>query len=1286
MTTKSFFSIEFKGGQGLINELAEVELRLNDISTAIKNAKKEGKTDLYKDLRLQQENLKKSSLDLKKALRESVKDFETVKAPIGSLQALRGEYSKLTKEIALMTETQRKGADGIAKINIARNIKTQIEQIDQSMGIYTSNIGNYKSALIGVGDVITGGLVSAGAVGLAVQGAQLIKEGVQAVFKLNKDVSDLQADVQKVTGLSTVEVDNLTESLIKLDSRNSIEELLKIATAGGRLGIEGAEGIEKFTKSIDLVSQALGDDLGGDSDQVIKDLGKLTNVLFGVTTNGEEMAQRLLGVGNALNVLSASGQSQADTIVDMANRISSLLGPIGATEGQILGLSAAMDEFAINPERGGTAMVRIIQTIGGNLDKFAEKLGFNQEELKKSFDTNPVETFQNIAERAFKLSGGSGSELIKILQGVGLKGVGVTEVFAKLGQNSERTSQLIDIATDSFTNYNSIVDEVSSKQNALAGVYERFINNIREQFIGSGFEAFFVSIINGMQDLFKYLQPVNDAIVKLFNSIFAGTQTGEILTKIIKGLVVGIEIFGITLAASINYISDFISWIKEAISKVPLLSGAINGLGKVVISILDLFLRLPEIITGVNASIRQLFLNLKNLNFDTGITEAYDIAVKKYREGNAKLRKEEDAQVKINKKKKAEIDQDLIDQVKGTVEAEDDLNKKRLENKKKSDTEYEKSLESQLKSIKDNQRKIKELTVNSIDNIFDKEIEKIKSANDSRLKELEDQTKFLNDKISKQGGRVTSGDNEQANTIKQETELIKKAIDNQTNEVNKKRLDAYQKSKDELKRLQTENLKSLAEATKFQFTEQLSDTKDSTQKQIKTIEIKYQNDKNSLDLSYAQGEISFREYSNKIRNLEESLQKDKTAINLDGSIKVAEITKNLYKVLVDIAKANKEIDFLNIDSKKEQEINTALKDFSQGKIETVEQLNDTLNEIEDRANTKRLEAIEKVEKAEKESAKEIENANIKADENIQKSDDETAKKAIENAKRKKETIQTILQEGIELGKQLSDSLFELEYQNADNQKTEKLRLLEEEYAKKAEYASGNATLEEALKKELEAKKYQIEKAAFEKNKKLQIAQTLINSALAATAIFAVPDFTFGIATAAKLAALAITTATSIATIKRQEFAGSGVVGIPRSKSGVIRNRGNTAQTSKGDNVLILAKENEMILNEGHQEAIADIAGNDIFHRIKVPGFAGGGYVGNKVPNFSGAGSSDNGIKGGVSMSQESIDLMTNTIAASVYEAVKEGSLIGSMSGTHKGIQDRIELEEKRTRLALNTEF
>lgn len=93
--------------------------------------------------------------------------------------------------------------------------------------------------------------------------------------------------------------------------------------------------------------------------------------------------------------------------------------------------------------------------------------------------------------------------------------------------------------------------------------------------------------------------------------------------------------------------------------------------------------------------------------------------------------------------------------------------------------------------------------------------------------------------------------------------------------------------------------------------------------------------------------------------------------------------------------------------------------------------------------------------------------------------------------------------------------------------------------------------EEAKKKELrktDAERVRVEKLAFERNKKTQIAMAIANGAMAVTNILATTIDPTGVYKAILIGAAAVTTAAQIATIARQQYAGGGSTGTESPSS------------------------------------------------------------------------------------------------------------------------------------------
>ena len=82
-----------------------------------------------------------------------------------------------------------------------------------------------------------------------------------------------------------------------------------------------------------------------------------------------------------------------------------------------------------------------------------------------------------------------------------------------------------------------------------------------------------------------------------------------------------------------------------------------------------------------------------------------------------------------------------------------------------------------------------------------------------------------------------------------------------------------------------------------------------------------------------------------------------------------------------------------------------------------------------------------------------------------------------------------------------------------------------------------------------------------------------------------------------------------AKISAQQFYLGGKIKELKALSGQrITERPNIPALPGGDNVLIAAKPGEVMMNDNQQATLKQIAGNDIFERLRIPGFNGGGVV------------------------------------------------------------------------------
>lgn len=338
--------------------------------------------------------------------------------------------------------------------------------------------------------------------------------GVTTTIKLE----DKLADVQKTTGMAADEANRLKQTLFSLNTRSSIDDLLSIATIGGQVGVATNQ-IEGFTKAVDKVTVALGDEFSGGAEEVAGVLGKLRNTFSDMRT--DEIGDDLLHIGNAINALGASGFATGPVVSDFANRIGGVGIPLGLSTGEVLGLSASLQELGINAERGGTAVSRTLQRMLTNTEEFANFAGMAVGDFKEMLNTDLYGAFQQVLKGSQKYQNdatGMGEALDKL----GLTGAGASEVFLKLGSQIDLLNEKTDLATESLKGTDSIMGEFNIKNETTGAMLDKLKKK-------------FVEISDNLGQVFlPMLRPIIST-VSTMASLFAAlsqTQLGKVLIKL----------------------------------------------------------------------------------------------------------------------------------------------------------------------------------------------------------------------------------------------------------------------------------------------------------------------------------------------------------------------------------------------------------------------------------------------------------------------------------------------------------------------------------------------------------------------------------------------------------------------------------------------------------------------------------------------------------------------------------------------------------------------------------
>lgn len=469
-----------------------------------RKAWEQGNRDL---LRQEREEQKRIAAQRKIDVTEAVRNDEIKKK---SLIGLRHELNDLRKEYDKLSEAERNAAKGLDLRNRIQQQHQNLLGLESATGRSQRNVGNYPT----VGNVAntflsnaSGGLLGGGMSAFALGGVAAAGVAATSLMKqiisLNAEIDGIQANVRKTTGLNSDAVERLTTGLKALDTSTTLQDLLKISVEAGRFGVTGEEGVLKFTEAVNTLNIALGDEFSGGVEETTNTVAKLSNILFGATSDGTELAQNFQFIGNALNELANNGAASAGEIADVATRIGGVGKAIGLTQGDILGVSSAIIEMGINAERGGTAFVRLNQNMRENLDKFAKSTGIAKEELHKLLDTNPIEAINLVISKLVDKSGGSATELVKLLGELGLKGAGVSEIFFKWAGNQQLVNDRIKTGNIAIGKTNSLLNEQREMMDNIPGQLQRLKNAMSDFAVSSGLQNFTKNFLKDSADAFQ---------------------------------------------------------------------------------------------------------------------------------------------------------------------------------------------------------------------------------------------------------------------------------------------------------------------------------------------------------------------------------------------------------------------------------------------------------------------------------------------------------------------------------------------------------------------------------------------------------------------------------------------------------------------------------------------------------------------------------------------------------------------------------------------------------------
>lgn len=289
-------------------------------------------------------------------------------------------------------------------------------------------------------------------------------------------------DAMKTTGLSRDEIEELSAELKKFDTRTAQNELLSLARVGGKLGLSGKEDLLEFVSAADKINVALKEDLGGDAEAAIGQIGKLVDIFQLKRQMGLERA--MLSVGSAINELGAASTANEGYIVNFTNRLAGIAPNASISIDKILGLASTLDANAQAAETAATAIGQTITAMFKKTETFAEIASMPFEEFRNLLETDVNAALIKVLEG---MKGDQG--LFDIVDAMGemhLNGQRATTVLGALANNVEMLKEQQSLANEAFQEGTSLTNEFNTKNESATAIQDKLKKRITETSVEIG--------------------------------------------------------------------------------------------------------------------------------------------------------------------------------------------------------------------------------------------------------------------------------------------------------------------------------------------------------------------------------------------------------------------------------------------------------------------------------------------------------------------------------------------------------------------------------------------------------------------------------------------------------------------------------------------------------------------------------------------------------------------------------------------------------------------------------
>ena len=291
----------------------------------------------------------------------------------------------------------------------------------------------------------------------------------------------------------------------------STTEIAAVAEAAGQLGVKTGN-VLMFTKTmIDM-----GESTNLSAEEAASSLARFSNIMGTNQKDVGRLGAAVVGLGNNF----ATTERE---IVEMAMRIAGAARPIGMTEGDVLGLSAALSSVGIDAEAGGTAISMVMKKIndevsggGDKLDTFAKTAGMSSDQFSAAWRDNASGALQTFIAGLGEAQA-NGENVNGTLTQLGITGIRESDALLRLSGASDVLKQALATGNEEYARGIALMEEANKRYDTAESRVRIAGNAIKDSAISFG-DVFLPAVAgaaDGVADLANWIsdlpQPVQQA-------------------------------------------------------------------------------------------------------------------------------------------------------------------------------------------------------------------------------------------------------------------------------------------------------------------------------------------------------------------------------------------------------------------------------------------------------------------------------------------------------------------------------------------------------------------------------------------------------------------------------------------------------------------------------------------------------------------------------------------------------------------------------------------------------